>query len=62
MSARDYMMRVRLLAARHRLELSRAPVGQIALECGFYDQSYFTKCFKSALGMKPLDYRRRFGG
>ncbi len=61
MSPRDYMMRVRLLAARHRLEVSRVPVGEIALECGFYDQSYFTKCFKSALGINPLEYRRRFG-
>lgn len=56
----DYILRVRLLMARRQLEDSSAPVGQIALDCGFYDQSHFTRAFRAATGLRPLDYRRRF--
>lgn len=62
MPPREYLMQVRLQAARRRLEISRESVSDIAHDCGFYDQSYFTKRFKAALGMRPLQYRRRFGG
>lgn len=29
----------------------------IALQCGFYDQSHFTRVFKSVAGMTPLKYQ-----
>ncbi len=58
---RDYIAFVRLQAARHRLERTSDSVGRIALACGFYDQSFLTKRFRAALGMTPLEYRRRFG-
>lgn len=60
MSLGHYLLRVRLIMARRRLEDTSAAVGEIALECGFYDQSHFTKAFRAATGLKPLDYRRRF--
>lgn len=56
----DYLLRVRLLMARRRLEETHAPVGRIALDCGFYDQSHFTRAFRTANGLSPLAYRRRF--
>ncbi|MBQ6915853.1 MAG: helix-turn-helix domain-containing protein [Kiritimatiellae bacterium] len=31
---------------------------QIAHECGFYDQSHFTKMFKHMRGITPGEYRR----
>ena len=30
----------------------------IALQCGFNSQSYFSKHFKDAIGMTPSSYRR----
>lgn len=60
MNPGDYVLRVRLLIARRQLEETNAPVGQIALDCGFYDQSHFTRAFRAATGLRPLEYRRRF--
>lgn len=60
MNPGDYILRVRLLIARRQLEESSTPVGQIALDCGFYDQSHFTRAFRAATGLSPLAYRRRF--
>jgi AraC-like DNA-binding protein len=61
MTPRDYILEVRLQAARRALDQTTESLGSIALRCGFCDQSYFVKRFKSATGMRPLDYRRRFG-
>jgi AraC-like DNA-binding protein len=61
MSLGAYLLRVRLIMARRRLEASSDPVGRIALECGFYDQSHFTRAFRAETGLRPLEYRRRFG-
>ena len=60
MNPGDYVLRVRLLIARRQLEETNSPVGQIALECGFYDQSHFTRAFRASTGLRPLEYRRRF--
>lgn len=56
----DYLLRVRVLMARRLLERTTRAVGGIALDCGFYDQSHFTRTFRVQTGMTPLDYRRRF--
>lgn len=61
MNPGDYILRVRLLMARRQLEDTSTPVGQIALDCGFYDQSHFTRAFRASTGLRPLDYRKRFG-
>lgn len=60
MSPSDYLLRVRLLMGRRKLEETLFPAGRIALECGFYDQSHFTRAFRAATGLSPLAYRRRF--
>lgn len=60
MSPADYLLRVRLLMARRALEQTTLPVGRIALDCGFYDQSHLTCTFRSATGLSPLKYRQRF--
>jgi AraC-like DNA-binding protein len=60
MSPRDYLFQVRLQAACRLLESTLHPLGQIALDCGFYDQSHFVKRFAAATGVRPLEYRRRF--
>ncbi len=54
-----YVQGVRMVQARWRLEHTRDPVGTIALEAGFYDQSHFTRTFAKVHGMSPLAFRKR---
>jgi AraC-like DNA-binding protein len=56
----EYVLKVRLLMARRQLEQTSTPVGEIAHECGFYDQSHFTRAFRKSMGLRPLEYRARF--
>ncbi len=56
----EYLLEVRLQVARQQLERTTVPLSEVAVGCGFYDQSYFTKRFKKATGLRPLDYRRYF--
>jgi AraC-like DNA-binding protein len=53
------VIKTRLDAARRLLTESGEPVAAIALECGYCDQSAFTRQFKAAVGLTPLEYRRR---
>jgi PAS domain S-box-containing protein len=52
----------RLAAASRLLEESDRPVADVALECGFYDHSAFTRAFRSALGLTPSAFRRQARG
>jgi len=56
----NYIREVRIGVARHLLKTCDAAVSQIAVDCGFYDQSHFNRHFKSSTGMTPLQYRQRF--
>jgi AraC-like DNA-binding protein len=49
----------RLSAASRLLRESDRQVAEIALECGFYDQSHFTRAFHSANGLSPGAFRRK---
>jgi transcriptional regulator GlxA family with amidase domain len=55
-----YVERVRLEAARRRLEESSEPVGAIALGCGFGTAETMRRAFLRVLGVGPAEYRRRF--
>ncbi len=33
-------------------------LSEVALECGFSDQSHFIRCFKENMGITPLNYRK----
>jgi AraC-like DNA-binding protein len=39
------------------LRESRRPIGEIAAECGFYDQATFCRQFRAATGLTPGQYR-----
>lgn len=52
-----YVTRVRLHAAKRALIHSGDTINEIALDCGFYDQSHFTKKFRAAFGSTPSAYR-----
>lgn len=52
-----YQMAVRLGLARRLLSEGSAPV-DVALRCGFADQSHFNRHFKRTYGVTPLHYAR----
>lgn len=54
----DYILRVRISAARTLLENTTRTIADIACETGFYDHSHFTRTFKRISGMSPGNYRR----
>ncbi|MFN3148478.1 helix-turn-helix domain-containing protein [Bremerella sp.] len=60
MTPQQYILRVRLHAACHEILATGGTIAQIATNCGFYDQSYFTKQFRKHLGISPTDYRVRY--
>jgi transcriptional regulator GlxA family with amidase domain len=55
-----YVERVRLEAARGRLEDSAEPVASVAAACGFGTAETMRRSFLRALGVGPAEYRRRF--
>jgi AraC family transcriptional regulator len=54
-----YLRKRRVRKAAHHLTSSNEPLVQIALGCGFFDQSHFTRVFKQHTGLTPAAYRRR---
>ena len=53
-----YVNNIRLERAKRMLEDGMLTVSEIALGCGFSDQSYFSKVFSSKYGITPTDYRK----
>ena len=60
MTPREYLLKVRTDAAIHALVMGTRSVAQIAVDCGFYDQSSFGKQFRKRTGMTPAEYRRAY--
>ena len=56
-SVGDYVRGLRIDNARQALVNTRAPLGEIALAAGFYDQSHFSRAFKHLTGLTPSQYR-----
>jgi AraC-like DNA-binding protein len=57
-TAGQLIQKVRMDAAVQRLRETDAPIAAIALECGYSDQSAFTRQFRRTAGMSPSEYRR----
>ena len=53
-----WIARQRIDFARYLLRDTDRSMAEIGSECGFYDQSHFTKTFCAVEGMTPLRYRR----
>jgi PAS domain S-box-containing protein len=58
-SPKQLLIRTRIDEAARRLDDSDASLAAIAGECGFYDQSSFTRQFQRAVGITPGAYRAR---
>lgn len=59
LSTKKYIMKCRLEEASRRLVDTDAPLSEVALTCGFSDQSAFTRQFRAAANMPPLTYRKK---
>ena len=54
-----YLNRLRVEKARRLLVETDLPLSKISLSCGFEDQSWFSKIFKSYSGINPAKYRQK---
>lgn len=52
------LMDVRLKKAAEHLKNGRLSVKEIAAECGFSEQNYFSKAFSKHFGCSPSEYRK----
>ncbi len=48
----------RRIAAAKLFLAGEEPLSEVALACGFYDQSHFSRAFKGCTGLTPGQYRR----
>jgi transcriptional regulator GlxA family with amidase domain len=51
-------MMIRLRFGHWLLTNSARPLARVAADCGFADQSHFTKCFRKQFGLTPMQARR----
>lgn len=61
MSPAAYLRRRRIEQAQCLLQHSTRTLGDIAMHCGFSDQSHFTRAFGRACGISPSMYRTARG-
>ncbi|MFD1277599.1 helix-turn-helix domain-containing protein [Streptomyces kaempferi] len=57
-SPHQYLLGLRLERASRLLRTGSAPIGQVALECGFSHQEHLTRVMRSRLGTTPAAVRR----
>lgn len=55
----DYVLDKRIKKAENMLVTTSMSVSQIAYECGFSSQAYFTYSFKKHKGMSPREYMKK---
>lgn len=56
----EYVQRVRVEAAKKRLETSRKSVAEVMYEVGYNDTKAFRDIFSKYCGMSPVGYRERY--
>lgn len=57
-SPRDWFLQVRLDKAKGLLTETSISISRISLDCGFADQSHFTRVFTRVVGQTPFSWRR----
>jgi len=55
----EFILKVRIDAATRLLMESDLSITQIAILCGFYDNSHFTRLFKKKMGDSPIQFRKK---
>lgn len=62
LTAGQFITKTRIEAACELLRSTDKQIADVAIECGFYDQSAFTRQFKSTTGLTPGKYRTEMKG
>ncbi len=57
-TAGQFIQKTRMDAAVRRLRETDMPIAAVALDCGYSDQSAFSRQFKQTVGLSPAEYRR----
>jgi AraC-like DNA-binding protein/ligand-binding sensor protein len=57
----NYLNRLRVEKSLVMLRETENPINRISAACGFEDQSWFSKIFKSYTGISPYEYRKHGG-
>lgn len=57
-SSSGYILQMRMDKAKRMLSSTETPIGDIALECGFPEISYFSRIFKQTFQITPSQYRK----
>lgn len=52
----DYLAKLRIEQAVQMLQQEKIPVAELAIKCGYTDPFYFSKVFKSVMGVPPSKY------
>ena len=60
LTAGQLIQKVRMEHAVRQLRETKASIAVIALDCGYSDQSAFTRQFRQAVGLSPGEYRHTF--
>jgi len=60
MTPSDFILKVRIDSSIRFLIDGDCSVTDVALQCGFYDNSHFTRNFKKITGTTPLEFRRQY--
>lgn len=58
MTPYQWLLSERINRARELLRASNAPLAEVAIACGFADQSHFTRVFSNIVGVTPGNWRR----
>ncbi len=57
LTAGQFISKIRIEAACELLRTTKKSIIEIAIDCGFYDQSAFSRQFKATTGLTPREYR-----
>lgn len=55
----EYLIKQRLKKSQRLLLMTELPIGEIAAQCGYEDQFFFSKLFKKNTGVTPSTYRQQ---
>lgn len=58
----EYIRKLRVLKSLELIAQKKLDLTAIAFDCGFADQSHFTRCFKEINGISPSKYRKMLFG
>jgi AraC-like DNA-binding protein len=60
LTSQKYLRKLRLRIASRALIYANESLSEVALSCGFADQSHFTREFHRHFGRTPRDYRKHY--